>query len=107
MPRPKPGSRASRSSRAAPGRASPRRRGLGAGGADARGEDREARALRCGIEVAALRAEPDASAEQVTQVLRGEELQVEEHRGGWVLVRTAYDYPGWIREGELVVGSPL
>ena len=33
----------------------------------------------------------------MTQALLGEPLSVEERRGGWALVRTAYDYPGWIR----------
>jgi hypothetical protein len=37
----------------------------------------------------------------VTQALRGEPLAVEERRGGWARVRTAYDYPGWIREDAL------
>ena len=63
--------------------------------------------MRCGVEFAALRAEPAESAEQVTQVLRGEELRVKERRGGWALVRTDYDYPGWIRESDLVGGAPL
>jgi gamma-D-glutamyl-L-lysine dipeptidyl-peptidase len=55
----------------------------------------------CRLEVAPLHAEPDASSEQVTQALRGEPLEVEERRGGWALVRTAYDYPGWIAADAL------
>ena len=51
----------------------------------------------CVADVAPVRAEPDDSSEQVTQVLRGEPLRVEETRGDWARVRTAYDYPGWIR----------
>jgi gamma-D-glutamyl-L-lysine dipeptidyl-peptidase len=51
----------------------------------------------CGVDVAPVRAEPDDASEQVTQVLRGEPLTVEETRGEWAHVRTAYDYPGWIR----------
>ena len=51
----------------------------------------------CGVDVAPVRAEPDDASEQVTQVLRGEPLTVEETRGDWARVRTAYDYPGWIR----------
>jgi len=50
----------------------------------------------CSVDVAPVHAEPDASSEQVTQALRGEPLTVEEERGGWARVRTAYDYPGWI-----------
>ena len=56
----------------------------------------------CGVDVAALRAEPDDASEQVTQVLRGEPLTVEETRGDWARVRTAYDYPGWIPLRDLV-----
>jgi cell wall-associated NlpC family hydrolase len=59
----------------------------------------------CSVEVAAVRAEPHANAEQVTQVLRGEPVRVEERREGWVRIRTAYDYPGWIREDELDAGA--
>jgi gamma-D-glutamyl-L-lysine dipeptidyl-peptidase len=55
----------------------------------------------CAVDVAALRAEPDELAEQVTQVLRGEPLVVDERRDGWARVRTAYDYPGWMRERDL------
>ena len=73
--------------------------------------------MRCGVAVAAIRAEPDDAAEQVTQALCGEPLLVDETRGGWARVRTAYDYPGWLRAealaegtGELIVdasGSPV
>ncbi len=55
----------------------------------------------CRVEVAPIRAEPDDSSEQVTQALRGEPLTVEERRGEWTRVRTAYDYPGWIRDAAL------
>jgi gamma-D-glutamyl-L-lysine dipeptidyl-peptidase len=44
-----------------------------------------------------VRAEPDDAAEQVTQALAGEPLTVEDTRGDWSQIRTAYDYPGWIR----------
>jgi hypothetical protein len=63
--------------------------------------------MRCGVEVAALRREPNDGAEQVTQALRGELLAVEEMRDGWVRARTAYDYEGWIREDLLVGDLPL
>ncbi len=55
-----------------------------------------AKLVTCRLEVAPIHREPDPSSEQVTQALLGEPLSVEERRGGWVLVRTAYDYPGWI-----------
>jgi gamma-D-glutamyl-L-lysine dipeptidyl-peptidase len=59
----------------------------------------------CSVEVAPLRAEPDDTAEQVTQALVGEPLAVEDARGEWARVRTAYDYPGWIR-AEALGGEP-
>jgi cell wall-associated NlpC family hydrolase len=55
--------------------------------------------------VAPVRSEPDDAAEQVTQALRGEPLSVEERRDGWARVRTAYDYPGWVREEALEPGE--
>lgn len=48
-----------------------------------------------------MRAEPNDASEQVTQALAGEPLTVEERRDGWARIRTAYDYPGWIREDAL------
>jgi len=55
----------------------------------------------CSLDVAAVRAEPRDDAEQVTQALRGEPLDVEAVEDGWARVRTAYDYPGWVREEAL------
>jgi cell wall-associated NlpC family hydrolase len=55
----------------------------------------------CNDEAAPVRAEPDDGAEQVTQALRGEPLAVEETRGDWARIRTAYGYPGWIRTDAL------
>ena len=55
----------------------------------------------CSVDVAAVRAEPQEDAEPVTELLRGEPVRVEERRGGWARIRTAYDYPGWVREEEL------
>ena len=48
-----------------------------------------------------VRAEPREDAEQVTQALPGEPLDVEEERDGWARVRTAYAYPGWVRADSL------
>ena len=48
-----------------------------------------------------MRAEPADGAEQVTQALAGEPLAVEESSDGWARIRTAYGYPGWIREDAL------
>jgi gamma-D-glutamyl-L-lysine dipeptidyl-peptidase len=63
--------------------------------------------LVCAVDIEPVRAEPDEGAEQVTQALRGEPLTVEEERDGWARVRTAYEYPGWIRTASLthVAGS--
>ena len=55
----------------------------------------------CSVDVAAVRAEPQEDAERVTELLRGEPVRVEERRDGWARIRTAYDYPGWVREEEL------
>jgi len=63
--------------------------------------------MRCGAEVAPIRAQPRDDAEQVTQALRGELLEVEERREGWVRVVTGYAYPGWVREEHLTGDTPL
>lgn len=59
----------------------------------------------CAHEVAPLRADPRADAEQVTQALGGEPLHVVEQHGPWLRVRTAYDYPGWIRAEAVAEGE--
>jgi cell wall-associated NlpC family hydrolase len=59
----------------------------------------------CNVDVAPVRAEPEDASEQVTQVLRGEPVTVEEERDGWSRIRTAYDYPGWVRADALVLGT--
>jgi len=48
-----------------------------------------------------IRAQPRDDAEQVTQALPGEPVEVEEERDGWARVRTTYDYPGWARADAL------
>jgi hypothetical protein len=63
--------------------------------------DRPRHEASCGVDIAPVRAEPDDRSEQVTQALRGEPLVVEERRDDWVRIRTAYDYPGWIRADAL------
>jgi hypothetical protein len=55
-------------------------------------------------DLAPLRAEPRDDGERVTEVLPGEPLELEEDRGGWARVRTAYDYPGWVRT-EMLSGE--
>jgi cell wall-associated NlpC family hydrolase len=53
------------------------------------------------IHLTPVRAEPRDDAEQITQLLPGEPVTVEEQRDGWACIRTAYDYPGWIRADSL------
>jgi hypothetical protein len=60
----------------------------------------------CALEVAPIHLEPDAASEQVTQALRGEPLTIEERRGGWARVVTAYHYPGWIAVEALSDEAP-
>jgi cell wall-associated NlpC family hydrolase len=52
---------------------------------------------RGALRLAPIRAEPRDDAEQVTQALPGEPLDVDDERDGWARVRTAYGYPGWVR----------
>lgn len=54
---------------------------------------------------AALRAEPDAASELVSEALPGEPLTVAEQRNGWVRVKTVYDYAGWV-EASALGGDP-
>ena len=48
-----------------------------------------------------MRSTPREEAEQVTQLLRGEPVTVQERRAGWARIETAYHYPGWVREEAL------
>jgi gamma-D-glutamyl-L-lysine dipeptidyl-peptidase len=63
--------------------------------------------VRCGLDAASIRAEPRDDAEQVTQALRGDPLEVGERRDGWAEVRTECGYPGWIREEALCGDDPV
>jgi gamma-D-glutamyl-L-lysine dipeptidyl-peptidase len=60
----------------------------------------------CAAEVAPVRAEPRADAEQVTQLLRGEPVTVEDASGGWAYIVTAYAYPGWVQAEALAKPTP-
>jgi cell wall-associated NlpC family hydrolase len=64
------------------------------------------RAMSTVAELTPVLAEPSADAEQVTQLLPGEPITVEETRDGWAAIRTAYDYPGWIRADALLGAEP-
>ena len=55
---------------------------------------------RSAVGLTPVRAEPREDAEQVTQALPGEPLWVEEEQDGWLRVRTAYGYPGWVRDAD-------
>jgi gamma-D-glutamyl-L-lysine dipeptidyl-peptidase len=63
--------------------------------------------VRCGVELAPIRAAPSDEAEQVTQALRGDRLEVGERRGRWAAVTTDYGYPGWVRDDALCDDDPL
>jgi cell wall-associated NlpC family hydrolase len=53
-----------------------------------------------------IRREPRVDAEQVTEALPEEPLDVLEIRSdGWAAVRTAYGYPGWLRAAALAEGA--
>jgi cell wall-associated NlpC family hydrolase len=64
------------------------------------------RPCSCSAELAPVRAEPRADAEQVTQLLHGEPVSVLEERDGWARIETAYGYPGWVRAAALR-GAPV
>jgi hypothetical protein len=53
------------------------------------------------VHLAPIRAEPRDDAEQVTQALPGEPLDVHEVSGDWARIRTTYGYPGWVRHEAL------
>jgi hypothetical protein len=63
--------------------------------------------VRCALDAASIRAEPRDDAEQVTQALRGDRLEVGERRDGWARVTTDYGYPGWVREEALCGDDPI
>ena len=62
-------------------------------------------AFHCAVDLTPVRADPHDDGEQVTQVLRDEPVVVAERRDGWARIRTAYDYPGWVRESALAEGD--
>ena len=60
---------------------------------------------RCSVELLAVHADPSDGVEQVTQLVRDEPVSVEERRGDWARIRTAYDYPGWVRSDGLAMNA--
>jgi len=61
--------------------------------------------MRCRVEFAPLRVEPRDDAEQVSQALLDEPLQVDGLHGEWAHVTTVYDYSAWIRRDALEEGE--
>ncbi|HEX4518046.1 MAG TPA: SH3 domain-containing C40 family peptidase [Gaiellaceae bacterium] len=61
--------------------------------------------MRCAVAIAAVRELPEEGAQQVTQALLHEPLEVDEHRGGWVRILTAYRYHGWMRAVHVEEGE--
>ncbi|MFT4062006.1 MAG: SH3 domain-containing C40 family peptidase [Edaphocola sp.] len=61
----------------------------------------------CSVSVLPLRAEPSHRAEQVSQVLFGERVEIiEENKNGWYLLRCEWDdYIGWAKKGQVQVLS--
>jgi gamma-D-glutamyl-L-lysine dipeptidyl-peptidase len=55
----------------------------------------------CQADVAPVRAEPNDTAERVTELLRDEPFAVEGDEGEWLRIRTVYDYPGWARRTDV------
>lgn len=53
------------------------------------------------VSVAAVRADPDEDAEQVTQVLYGARLTAYDRQGAWRRVRTPDGYVAWVRRSYL------
>lgn len=56
-------------------------------------------------ELTPVRAEPREDAEQVTELLPGEPVEVVSEVDGWAEIRTAYDYPGWVRAEALAAAA--
>jgi cell wall-associated NlpC family hydrolase len=57
--------------------------------------------MSAAAKVTSVRAEPREDAEQVTQLLPGEPVEVLSEANGWSEIRTAYGYPGWARSDAL------
>ena len=52
-------------------------------------------------ELTPVRAEPRGDAEQVTELLAGEPVEVVAEADGWAEILTAYGYRGWVPAGAL------
>jgi cell wall-associated NlpC family hydrolase len=67
--------------------------------------DRYSRPVETVGQLTPVFAEPADDAERVTEALPGEPLRVLATQDGWAQIRTAYDYPGWIR-ADAIAGEP-
>jgi gamma-D-glutamyl-L-lysine dipeptidyl-peptidase len=56
----------------------------------------------CQTDAAPVRAEPNDTAERVTELVRDEPFVVEERKADWLRILTVYDYPGWVRAADVV-----
>jgi cell wall-associated NlpC family hydrolase len=61
--------------------------------------------MKCGPLLASVRMSPEESAEQVTQLVPGEPVEVVASEGDWSRVVTVYAYPGWVRSAALEEGE--
>lgn len=59
----------------------------------------------CSVSVMPLRAEPSHRAEQVSQILFGERMEVlAEEKNSWLHVRCEWDdYEGWVKKGQVSI----
>jgi gamma-D-glutamyl-L-lysine dipeptidyl-peptidase len=59
----------------------------------------------CSVSVMPMRAEPSHRAEQVSQMLFGERMEVlAEEKNGWLHIRCEWDeYEGWVKKGQVAV----
>jgi cell wall-associated NlpC family hydrolase len=68
----------------------------------------DARAMSCGAAAAAVRAAPDANAEQMDQILFGERFEVLEEEGAWLFGQAARDgYVGFVEAAALQPAGPM
>jgi len=66
------------------------------------------RAMSCGAAAAAIRAAPDANAEQMDQILFGERFEVLEEEGAWLFGQAARDgYVGFVEAAALQPAGPM
>lgn len=58
----------------------------------------------CRLSIVPLRKEPSDASEQVSQLLYGEQVKIEEEKGNWYFVKCINDnYRGWIDKKQIVL----